>query len=70
MKLYYNQEIISTTFRKFFQKFSILTKPFIKNLSYIMFGLISAESVVTSDFSRKLKDDFSFVHLPSFTVDH
>ena len=65
MKLYYNQEIISSTFRKFFQKFSILTKPFIKNLSYIIFGLISAESVVTSDISRKLKDDFSFVQLES-----
>jgi hypothetical protein len=27
--------------------------------------MISAESVVTSDISRKLKDDFSFVHLES-----
>ena len=65
MKSYYNQEIISSTFQKFFKKFLILTKPFIKNLSYIIFGLISAESVVTSDISRKLKDDFSFVQLES-----
>ena len=65
MKSYYNQQIISSTFRKFFQKFSILSKPFIKNLSYIIFGLISAESVVTSDISRKLKNDFSFIQLES-----
>ena len=65
MKSYYNQEIISSTFRKFFQKFSFLSKPFIKNLSYIIYGLISAESVVTSDISRKLKGDFSFVQLES-----
>ena len=65
MKSYYTQEKISSTFRNFFEKFSILTKPFIKNLSYILFGLISAESVVTSDISRKLKDDFSCVQLDS-----
>lgn len=65
MKSYYNQEIISSTFQKFFKNFSILTKPFIKNLSYIIFGLISSESVVTSDISRKLKNDFSFVQLES-----
>ena len=65
MKSYYNQEIISSTFRKFFQKFSFLSKPFIKNLSYIIYGLISAESVVTSDISRKLKGNFSFVQLES-----
>lgn len=61
MELYYNQKNMSTTFQKFFEKFSILTKPFIKNLSFIIFGLISAESVVTSDISRNLKDDFSFI---------
>lgn len=65
MKSYYNQEIISSTFQKFFKKFSFLTLPHIKNLSYIIFGLISAESVVTSDISRKLKNDFSFVQLES-----
>lgn len=65
MKSYYNQEIISSTFQKFFKNFSILTKPFIKNLSYILFGLICAESVVTSDISRKLKDNFSFLLLES-----
>lgn len=64
-KSYYNQEKISSAFRKFLKNFSILSKPFIKNLSYISFGLLSAESVVTSDISRKLKDDFSFVQLES-----
>ena len=60
MKIYYNQDNISSNFRSFFQKFSI-SKPHIKNLSYIIPGMISAESVVTSDISRKLKDDFSYV---------
>ncbi len=64
MKAYYNQEKIASSFRNFFKKFSI-SKPHLKSLSYIITGMISAESVVTSDISRKLKDDFSFIHLES-----
>ena len=64
MKIYYNQNNISSDFSNFFKNFSI-SKPHIKNLSYIIPAMISAESVVTSDFSRKLKDDFSFVQLES-----
>ena len=58
MKSYYNQEKIASSFRKFFSIFS-LSKPHLKSLSYIIIGMIVAESVVTSDFSRKLKDSFS-----------
>ena len=35
------------------------------DISYIITGMISAESVVTSDISKKLKDDFSFINLES-----
>lgn len=63
MKVYYTQEKIASNLRKFFIKIFSLSKPHLKLLSYIITGMISAESVVTSDISRKLKDDFSFVHL-------
>ena len=64
MKSYYNQEKIASSFRKFFSIFS-LSKPHLKSLSYIIIGMIVAESVVTSDFSRKLKDSFSLIQLES-----
>ena len=64
MKAYYNQEKIASSLQKFFKNFSI-SKPHLKSLSYIIVGMISAESVVTSDFSRKLKDNFSLIHLES-----
>lgn len=65
MKAYYNQEKISSSFRNFFNKISSISKPHLKSISYIITGMISAESVVTSDISRKLKDDFSLIHLES-----
>lgn len=65
MKVYYTQEKIASNLRIFFIKIFSLSKPHLKLLSYIITGMISAESVVTSDISRKLKDDFSFVHLES-----
>lgn len=52
MKSYYNQEKIASSFYKFFSKFS-LSKPHLKSLCYAIIGMIVAESVVTSDFSRK-----------------
>ena len=64
MKSYYNQEKIASSFYKFFSKFS-LSKPHLKSLCYAIIGMIVAESVVTSDFFRKLKDDFSLIHLES-----
>ena len=65
MKAYYNQEKISSSLRNFFKKVFTLSKPLLKNFSYIIIGMISAESVVTSDISKKLKDDFSFINLES-----
>lgn len=64
MKSYYNQDKISSSFFNFFSNFSI-SKPHLKSLSFILIGMISAESVVTSDFSRKLKDSFSLILLES-----
>lgn len=64
MKSYYTQDKIASSLQKFFSNFSI-SKPHIKNLSFIITGMVSAESVVTSDISRKLKDDFSSIFLES-----
>lgn len=64
MKVYYNQEKIASSFRNFFNKF-FLSKPHLKSISYILTGMLVSESVVTSDISRKLKDDFSLVNLES-----
>ena len=64
MKFYYTQEKIASSLRNFFSIFSI-PKPHLKSLSYIIIGMISAESVVTSDFARKLKDSFSLISLES-----
>lgn len=64
MKSYYNQEKITSGFFNFFSKFS-LSKPHLKSLCYAIIGMIAAESVVASDFSRKLKDSFSLIQLES-----
>ena len=63
MKAYYNQEKISSSLRKFFKKIYFLSKPLLKNISYIITGMISAESVVTSDISKKLSILFLFLPL-------
>ncbi len=65
MKVYYTQDKIASNFRKFFSSIFSLSKPLLKNISYIITGMTSAESVVTSDISRKLKDDFSTINLES-----
>lgn len=65
MKAYYNQQKISSSLQHFFTKFFSLSKPHLKLISFIITGMICAESVVTSDISRKLKDDFSLVYLAS-----
>ncbi len=64
MKYYYNQRKITTSLTKFFYNFN-LSKPHIKSLSFFISGLVSAESVVTSDVCRRLKDNFSFILLES-----
>ncbi len=65
MKAYYNQDKISSNFKKFFSSIFSLSKPLLKNLCFIIVGIISAESVVIADISRKLKDDFSYINLES-----
>ena len=65
MKAYYNQEKIASSLRNFFKNIFNISKPLLKSLSYIITGMISAESVVSADIARKLKDDFSLVHLES-----
>ena len=65
MKAYYNQEDIASNLRKFFKNIFNISKPHLKSLSYIITGMISAESVVSADIARKLKDDFSIIHLES-----
>ena len=65
MLAYYNQKKISSSFSKFFKNIFSLSKPHLKLLAFIITGMISAESVVSSDISKKLKDHFSLVHLES-----
>ena len=65
MLFYYNQQFISSSLQKFFLKVSTLSLPHLKSLSYIITGMISSESVVTSDVSRKLKGPFSHILLES-----
>lgn len=65
MKLYYNQFKVSSSLSKFFASILNLSKPILKVLSFIILGMISAESIVTSDIARKLKDSFSYVQLES-----
>lgn len=65
MKVYYTQDKISSYFKNFFASIFSLSKPHINLISFIIIGMISAESVVSSDIARKLKDDFSLVLLES-----
>lgn len=65
MKAYYNQEKIASSFRKILKKVGKITKPQLKTISYMIPGMISAESIVTADISRKLKDNFSEIDLES-----
>lgn len=63
MKSYYTQDKISSSFRNFFSNIFPLSKPHLNLISFIITAMISAESVVSSDMARKLKDNFSLVNL-------
>lgn len=65
MKSYNTQDKISSSFQKFFSNIFNLSKPHLKNLSFIIIAMISAESIVSSDMARKLKDAFSLINLES-----
>ncbi len=65
MKVYYTQDKIASSLKNFFSSIFSLSKPLLKNIVLIIISMIDAESVVTSDFSRKLKDNFYSVSLSS-----
>ena len=65
MKVYYNQDKISSGFSNFFKNIFSISKPHLKIITFILTGMIAAESVVASDIARKLKEDFSLVNLDS-----
>ena len=67
-KLYNTQKQITSKLAKFFKEvFPDISKPHLKMVPAIIFGMIQSESVVTTDIVKKLKDDFSYVS-PSSTV--
>lgn len=65
MKVYYTQDKISSYFFHFFSSLSALSKPHLKLISFLITGMISAESVVSSDIARNLKGSFSLLALES-----
>lgn len=68
MKVYYTQDKISRYFKKFFASIFSLSKPHLNLISFIIIGMISAESVTAFDIARKLKGNFSLV-LPE-SIEH
>lgn len=68
IKLYNTQSQITSNLANFFKKvFPSISKPHLKILPAIIFGMIQSESVVTTDIVKKLKDYFYSVS-PSSTV--
>ena len=62
MDISYNtQEDFASNIKKFFINIGITRKTWLNIMPYIIFGMIIAESVVTSDIAKKLKDKFSFI---------
>lgn len=66
-KLYNTQINLASSLSKFFKKVSILSKPQLNIIPYIILGMVESESVVTTDIVKKLKGSFSSV-LPSSTI--
>ncbi|MBC8589939.1 IS4 family transposase [Wansuia hejianensis] len=54
-----NQEYITTELEKILYEILPITTKRLKNLIYIIIGIILSKSVVISDISEKLKDDFT-----------
>lgn len=68
IKLYNTQSQITSNLSNFFKKvFPSISKPHLKILPAIIFGMIQSESVVTTDIVKKLKDYFYLVS-PSSTI--
>lgn len=66
-KLYNTQKNLARDLAKFFQKTTMITKPQLKIIPYIILGMIEAESVVTADIVKKLKGNFLKVFPASTT---
>ncbi|MCT4621853.1 MAG: transposase, partial [Marinisporobacter sp.] len=54
-----NQEYITSELEKMLYAILPITPKRLKNLVYIIIGIVLAESVVISDISKKLKDSFT-----------
>lgn len=54
-----NKEHITTELEKILYEILPITSGRLKNLVYIIIGIILSKSVVISDISEKLKDDFT-----------
>lgn len=67
-KLYNSQKHLASELASFLKNvFPSISKPQLKIIPFILIGMISSESVVTSDIVKKLKGDFLFVS-PSSTI--
>ncbi len=55
---YNTQEDFASSIKNFFINIGITRKTWLNIMPYIIFGMILAESVVTSDIAKKLKDKF------------
>lgn len=58
MKAYYNNQIISSSFKNFFKNLFSISKPILNNFVIIITSMISSESVVTADIARKTFSPF------------
>ena len=59
-KLYNSQSQITSDLSKFFKNiFHTISKPHLKIIPDIILGMIKAESVVTTDIIKKIKDPWS-----------
>lgn len=66
-KVYNTQKEITTNLRKFLKESSSLYKTQLNFIPEVIFGMISSESVVTSDIARTLKDEFTLIQHDSIT---
>ena len=65
-KLYNTQTEITNKFREFLKKYiPSLRKTQLNIIPEILFGMISSESVVSTDIAKCLKNEFSFIQLES-----
>ena len=66
-QVYNTQDNISSSLINFLKKVGVWRKSQLKIIPFIVIGMILAESVVSSDIAKKLKNSFSFVNHDSIT---